>query len=427
MLSCGASTVGKGKKTGNNTIKVIGMVDDDEFVLKHVEALAATYEGNSETGNLVHDKSKDQDKSGEAIEAGCGVNPASAIVAQQNRNKQDKENNNREDMVVDERKISKEDDVREDEDGDYDYNGWHDFVRNGFVRDNDEYNDGGPEKGGSRGQLDLKARQRSEARGGRGQGFRKQASGQGEGSSATSGPGSRNQHRKRRHSKDKTNEGRDYISTSQTIRNGCDEETKTGESIDVILLSPSKHNHKQNRVIKDDDDFVDPHVTQVTQVQGGEAFMKGIQILEMFGCNEDTVKSVDVVLVVPPKHSSEHNCVIEYDNELVDPILVVRLRVYVRGSYGLVHGTSVLKNCNILPMVSENPTTKIGIFRKFREFFLKGVNAGNINIVYQGCLHLSMMAGLNVAIKVLRINVLTHSESTLAYLGQDNQARKAFH
>ncbi|KAF2565596.1 hypothetical protein F2Q68_00027941 [Brassica cretica] len=42
---------------------------------------------------------------------------------------------------------------------------------------------------------------------------------------------------------------------------------------------------KQNRVIKDSEEFVDPPVTQSTQVHGGESFMRGIQVLEMYGYN----------------------------------------------------------------------------------------------------------------------------------------------
>ena len=43
---------------------------------------------------------------------------------------------------------------------------------------------------------------------------------------------------------------------------------------------------KQNRLIEDSDDFVDPPITQCTQFQGGESFMRGIQVSEMYGYND---------------------------------------------------------------------------------------------------------------------------------------------
>ena len=43
---------------------------------------------------------------------------------------------------------------------------------------------------------------------------------------------------------------------------------------------------KQNRVIEDSEEFVDPPVTQFTQVHGGESFMRGIQVSEMYGYND---------------------------------------------------------------------------------------------------------------------------------------------
>ena len=36
----------------------------------------------------------------------------------------------------------------------------------------------------------------------------------------------------------------------------------------------------------DDNLFVDPPVTEGIEVQGGEAFMKGIQVLEMYGYDD---------------------------------------------------------------------------------------------------------------------------------------------
>jgi len=37
---------------------------------------------------------------------------------------------------------------------------------------------------------------------------------------------------------------------------------------------------------EDSEEFVDPPVTQFTQVRGGESFMRGIQVSEMYGYND---------------------------------------------------------------------------------------------------------------------------------------------
>lgn len=91
-------------------------------------------------------------------------------------------------------------------------------------------------------------------------------------------------------------------------------------------------------------------------------------------------------------------------------------------SYGLVHELSLLKSCNILPMVTDNHTPEIGLFGKFRAFFIKCVNDGNINAVYHEGLHHSMRVGLDSGIKVLRANFPTHDESNLS-LGVFNVSR----
>ncbi|KAL0723234.1 hypothetical protein Bca4012_037833 [Brassica carinata] len=63
--------------------------------------------------------------------------------------------------------------------------------------------------------------------------------------------------------------------------------TKPVESGDVFLDTPPKQYNTHNRDIEDDDDvFADPRVTESTQVQGGEALMKGIQVAEMYGYND---------------------------------------------------------------------------------------------------------------------------------------------
>ncbi|KAG2328459.1 hypothetical protein Bca52824_011187 [Brassica carinata] len=101
-------------------------------------------------------------------------------------------------------------------------------------------------------------------------------------------------------------------------------------------------------------------------------------------------------------------------------------------SYGLVHDLSVLKSFNILPMISNHHYSEIGIFGRFRAFFIKCVTAGNINVICYEGIHQNMTAGLDASIVVLRRNVPTHDESTLVVgvfnvcLGQEMEARVAF-
>ncbi|KAL0681997.1 hypothetical protein Bca4012_048844 [Brassica carinata] len=59
---------------------------------------------------------------------------------------------------------------------------------------------------------------------------------------------------------------------------GCapNQATKAVESGDICLETPPKQYNTHNRELEDEDD-IDPPVTATRQVQGGEAFMKGIQ------------------------------------------------------------------------------------------------------------------------------------------------------
>ena len=99
--------------------------------------------------------------------------------------------------------------------------------------------------------------------------------------------------------------------------------------------------------------------------------------------------------------------------------------------YILVHEPSVLKTCNVSPMLNF-VNIEIGIYRKFRDFFLKCVNAGNLNAVYLEGLHLASVLGLEEAIHALQQNFPTHRMSTLAVgifsvcLGNDIEASKLF-
>ncbi|WZZ70783.1 hypothetical protein YC2023_082153 [Brassica napus] len=224
----------------------------------------------------------DNGKSKEAnVEGGCGVNLGSNDLPQQNCSVQDKEKSRGADMAVDNEQFglrganmavdsgeNKGDDMGEDEDddGDYDYNYWHEYCRNDCVTDEDDDFEGSPPKrrGGQR-------------------------------SSATGVSKSTKKACIRRHSEVNTDEVRDYICTSRIVGFAYSEEKNTEEGVDVVLLTPPKPNNQHNRVIEDDDDFVE-------SVRSG-----------------DTGESVDVVLVTPPKQYNKHICVIEDDDEADDP------------------------------------------------------------------------------------------------------------
>ncbi|KAF8087929.1 hypothetical protein N665_0560s0007 [Sinapis alba] len=104
---------------------------------------------------------------------------------------------------------------------------------------------------------------------------------------------------------------------------------------------------------------------------------------------------------------------------------------FLHRRYGLVHEPSVLKTCNVSP-IPNFFNIEIGIYDKFCDFFLKCVNAGNINAVYLEGLHLASVFGFDDAIDALKQNVPTHRMSTLGVgifnvcLGNDINASKVF-
>ncbi|KAL0713043.1 hypothetical protein Bca4012_020021 [Brassica carinata] len=82
-------------------------------------------------------------------------------------------------------------------------------------------------------------------------------------------------------------DGGDFVSRTPLRASPLhNQETDTVESGDVVLVTPPKQYNKHNRVIEDDKNFVDPLVIQTSQVQGGEAFIKGLQVPEMYGFND---------------------------------------------------------------------------------------------------------------------------------------------
>nr|VDD08068.1 unnamed protein product [Brassica oleracea] len=87
------------------------------------------------------------------------------------------------------------------------------------------------------------------------------------------------------------------------------------------------------------------------------------------------------------------------------------MRAGIRG-YELVHDPSILKRCNVTPMVNESPC-QLGKNGNFQTFFLKCVDVGNIVAVYYEVLHRATTLGVEEGILVLEQIVPTHVLSTL--------------
>ncbi|CAF1862630.1 unnamed protein product [Brassica napus] len=88
------------------------------------------------------------------------------------------------------------------------------------------------------------------------------------------------------------------------------------------------------------------------------------------------------------------------------------LRVGKHG-YALVHEPSVLRKCNVQPMVTF-ATCQICTGGQFREFFIKCVTAGNTNAIYYEGLYAALIVGPEKCIRILQPNVPNHELSTLA-------------
>lgn len=106
------------------------------------------------------------------------------------------------------------------------------------------------------------------------------------------------------------------------------------------------------------------------------------------------------------------------------------LRAGKRG-YALVHEPSVLRKCNVQPMVTF-ATCQICTGGQFREFFIKCVTAGNTNAIYYEGLYAALIVGPEKCIRILQPNVSNHDLSTLAVgifnvcIGNDKEASKLF-
>ncbi|CAN6920423.1 unnamed protein product [Brassica oleracea] len=106
------------------------------------------------------------------------------------------------------------------------------------------------------------------------------------------------------------------------------------------------------------------------------------------------------------------------------------LRAGKRG-YALVHEPSVLRKCNVQPMVTF-ATCQICTGGQFRVFFIKCVTAGNTNAIYYEGLYAAQIVGPEKCIRILQPNVPNHDLSTLAVdifnvcIGNDKEASKLF-
>ncbi|KAL0742208.1 hypothetical protein Bca4012_083721 [Brassica carinata] len=249
--SRGASYSVKGKEIGNNISE---------------QALEASYGGDSGTTKPVNEKSTDNQHRGESVEVGCVVIPGSDNIPQQTCNERDKGMSYGDDMVVDRGKwtaekskgdateagfvlmvIEKEKvkgyDNGEDEDDDfeYDFNWWHDYVRNDCVTNDDKDDNGGPVVGGSGGRSVLIGRHSSGMRGQRAQGSCRPRGRRGRGSNCRGGSKSKTQHFKTRCCEEDTDYATEYLCTSRTDSSTYTEERDTVESVDVdnIFSSPT--------------------------------------------------------------------------------------------------------------------------------------------------------------------------------------------
>ncbi|KAL0707172.1 hypothetical protein Bca4012_073598 [Brassica carinata] len=106
------------------------------------------------------------------------------------------------------------------------------------------------------------------------------------------------------------------------------------------------------------------------------------------------------------------------------------LRAGKRG-YALVHEPSVLRKCNVQPMVTF-ATCQICTSGQFQEFFIKCVTAGNTNAIYYEGLYAALIVGPEKCITILQPNVPNHDLSTLAVgifnvcIGNDKEAKNCF-
>ena len=205
-------------------------------------------------------------------------------------------------------------DVGEDEDeddGDYDYNYWHEFVRKDCGTDEDDDFEGCSPKGRPGGLSDRNGYERSGWRGGRGQWSGKPASGRGQRSRATGGYSSS---KNRSNNIELIDDQRDFFCTSRIVDVAYTEETDISLGVDVVHATPKKErnqpNHEENFVYRRLSESISGTVRCALTFETG------------------TAETVDVVAVTPPQLNKIYNRVIEDDDEFVDPPLTETAKVW---------------------------------------------------------------------------------------------------
>ncbi|CAN6869035.1 unnamed protein product [Brassica oleracea] len=107
-------------------------------------------------------------------------------------------------------------------------------------------------------------------------------------------------------------------SSSETVRCALTFATGNADVGNVVLVTPPQRNGKCSHMIEDDDEYFDPTHTDATQVHGGGAMKTGILSCAH---NDETPsgESDHIVLVTPQKQYNKHNRVIEADDDFVSP------------------------------------------------------------------------------------------------------------
>ncbi|KAL0667344.1 hypothetical protein Bca4012_030048 [Brassica carinata] len=119
-----------------------------------------------------------------------------------------------------------------------------------------------------------------------------------------------------------------------TLSCAHNDETPSGESGHIVLVTPQKQYNKHNRVIEADDEFVSPPFTQTTEFEGGEACIPrkhfpstSVTVSCTQADETDTGASVDLGQANPPEKHNTHSRVIEDEDLFVDPPVRIRSQV----------------------------------------------------------------------------------------------------
>ncbi|KAG2312238.1 hypothetical protein Bca52824_023795 [Brassica carinata] len=325
--SVGSSSVGKGKEISTKTGEandpngsslldrsLVAWLQRQKIKIKAenlltkgvglIQRVASKKKGNVCGDDMPMDNGENKEGN---VEERCGVNTASDNLPQQICIEQDTRTLCVDQMTVDRgnngeaNKVASTGDMKVDagdnmedvsaedegDDTDYDFNAWHDYVQNDCVTDDDDDLEEGPGKGKSCGKSGGNGIGRSGAIGGRGSG--KSASGRNQRSGGGGSKSNKNDS-KRRRSKDITDGGSYYISSSRSYTGV----TETEEGVDVVLVTPPKSKNQHTRVTEDnddDDEFVDHPIPPATAFEDGEALRK----------------ARDNVSGTPPEVGSSHN------------------------------------------------------------------------------------------------------------------------